>query len=90
MYYGGDFSNSGEVTLFRYIVSSDRPIDIYIVPSKSDYNLLVHRGEFIHYPSCSAMDVLKYNQICSIKNTGGIVIFSKEDSKINLVIMVKR
>ena len=67
--------SSRSIATYTFGVSADYSIDVYIVPSKSDYDLLVQGETFQHYPSCSSNGkVTSYTQTCTIDTKGGIII----------------
>lgn len=95
-YYGGDGSkfDSSRYMNIEYSISSSKPITIYVVPSKRDFELMSKDKEFRHYPSCYKENVLKISDSCDrLKSYGGIIlknenqdIFSNKDATINLEI----
>ncbi len=76
-YYGGTYETPEETITYHYMIESSQPVNIYIVPSKSDYELLRLNEEFIHYPTCQGIQTLKYDRECTISSEGGIAIVNK-------------
>lgn len=87
-YSGGSYESKKTSTKYHYVVSSSNPVDIFIVASESDYKLLVAGEEFVHYPACRGVSVLKYDRECTISDDGGIAIKNngKSDAVVNLKI----
>ncbi len=73
-YYGGNYENSGSNVVYKYKVSSSVPVDVYVVPSQSDWKLIDNGEEFINYYSCKGIDILEFKTTCRHDNRGGIVI----------------
>ena len=77
-YYGGDGSNLNEPYKdldLRYDLSSSQPLTIYVVPSKSDFELATEHQTFVHYPTCKNHDILKISDSCGpLTRSGGLVL----------------
>lgn len=76
-YYGGDGANlseSFESLQFSYIISSTRPIDIYLVPSMEEFNSFANDSVFSHFSSCENKQVTQINDSCTMKTYGGIIV----------------
>ncbi|MBS3801885.1 MAG: transglutaminase domain-containing protein [Candidatus Thermoplasmatota archaeon] len=76
-YYGGDGNNlseSFESLTFTYDLSSNRPIDLYIVPSKEEFNAFVNDTSFTHFSGCQQRTSDLSNENCSMKTYGGIIV----------------
>jgi hypothetical protein len=76
-YYGGDGTNlseSFESMHFSYIISSTRPIDIYLVPSITEFNSFTNDTEFSHFSHCQHKQVTQVNDSCTMKAYGGIIL----------------
>lgn len=78
-YYGGYNTNTGTLETLHYIVNSDMPVDIHVVPTESDYDSLAYGGAFNHYPSCYMPNALTYDNTCTGSNKGGIAITNNND-----------
>ncbi len=87
-YYGGNYESSDETIKLRYVVTSSKPVDIFVVPSKSDYRLIVAGEEFVHYPSCRGIQALRYDNECSISNKGGITISNNNNDDTIVTIQI--
>lgn len=59
-------------------VSSDLPIDVYVVPSKEDYDAMSSDESFSHYPECQGSGTTSYQKRCVIPAGGGIVVSNDE------------
>jgi hypothetical protein len=86
-YYGGDgrafpieaatFGDSVvkiESLEIDYSVSSSKPVSIYILPSRDEFDNLVDRRSFQHYPDCQEQEVYQAEGTCEIPRYGGIAI----------------
>jgi hypothetical protein len=86
-YYGGDgrafpieaatFGDSVvkiESLEIGYSVSSSKPVNIYILPSRGGFDNLVDRRSFQHYPDCQEQEVYQAEGTCEIPRYGGIAI----------------
>jgi hypothetical protein len=86
-YYGGDggvfpieaatFGDSVvkiESLEIDYSVSSSQPINIYILPSRDEFDNLVERRDFEHYPDCQGQGVYQAEAKCDIPRYGGIAL----------------
>lgn len=86
-YYGGDgqaypivaatFADSTvkiESLEISYSVSSSEPVNIYILPSRDEFDNLVDRRSFEHYPHCQQQAVYQAEGRCEIPRYGGIAI----------------
>ena len=86
-YYGGDgrvfpieaatFGDSVvkiESLEIRYSVSSSEPVNIYILPSKDEFDNLVQRRSFQYYPDCVEREVYQIQATCEIPRYGGTAI----------------
>ncbi len=86
-YYGGDgrafpieaatFGDSVvkiESLQIDYSVSSSQPVNIYILPSRDEFDNLVDRRSFQHYPDYQEQGVYQAEATCEIPRYGGIAI----------------
>jgi len=77
-YYGGDGSKLEypiEQLDVGYSISSSESVDIYIVPTKEDFNLLVNYETFMHYKSCQNENIISISDDCNgLEKYGGIII----------------
>ena len=86
-YYGGDgsvfpivaatFGDSVvkiESLEIDYSIWSSEPVNIYILPSKDEFDNLVQRRSFEHYPECAEQGVYQAQATCEIPRYGGIAI----------------
>jgi hypothetical protein len=86
-YYGGDGSvfpveaaTFGDSVVkiqsleIGYSVWASEPVNIYILPSRDEFDNLVDRRSFEHYPDCQAQEVYRAEGICEIPRYGGIAI----------------
>ncbi|MFH1285316.1 MAG: hypothetical protein ABIH99_01915 [Candidatus Micrarchaeota archaeon] len=87
-YYGGDATSASSNVQFHYLVTSSAPIDIYVVPSKTDYYSFLNGDEFNHYPTCRAFSSLNYDQLCTVNTRGGIVMANNGESAVTMHLTV--
>jgi hypothetical protein len=86
-YYGGDgsafpieaatFGDSVvkiESLEIGYSVWSSQPVNIYVLPSRDEFDNLVDRKSFQHYVDCQAQEVYQAEGTCEIPRYGGIAI----------------
>jgi hypothetical protein len=86
-YYGGDgevfpivaatFGDSVvkiESLEIDYSISSSEPVNIYILPSKDEFDNLVQRRSFQYYPECVEQGVYQAQATCEIPRYGGTAI----------------
>jgi|SRR3989344_1489969 len=77
-YYGGDGSYLEYPLEFldvEYSISSSEPINIYVVPTREDFNSLIEGETFSHYESCQNKNIISISDSCeSLDQYGGIII----------------
>ena len=89
-YYGGNGSNFNEYVEYiniTYDIESERPIDIYLVPSKSDFENLSENILFYQYEEYEEKNIIQTkNQLSYGDRFGGIILNNKnrKKSKINV------
>lgn len=67
-YYGGEgskFNSPIEYMNIQYDVSSSNPLNVYVVPSRTDYELMVDGLSYEHYPSCQNLEVIWTSDKCN-------------------------
>ncbi len=57
-----------------YSVLSSEPVNIYILPSRDEFDNLVDRRGFQHYPDCQGQLVYEMQSTCGIPRYGGIAV----------------
>ncbi|PIN89513.1 hypothetical protein COU57_05960 [Candidatus Pacearchaeota archaeon CG10_big_fil_rev_8_21_14_0_10_32_14] len=77
-----------ENTKLSIIVSSDKNIDVLIVPSYEDYELMIDGKKYDSYEKCSSSDINNYSLICNVSDESGIVIINKSKDNVNFSIEV--
>ena len=87
-YYGGTYKSADKTVKYRYTVTSSNPVDIYVVASESDFRLIGTGNEFVHYPSCRGIQVLRYDNECTISDEGGIAILNKNNENAIVTLQV--
>lgn len=79
-YYGGNGELLAESESFDYLeiiynVSSKQPIDMYIVPTKDDFDDFTKDNDFTNFPHHQYIKETQMNGNCSnMKNYGGIIL----------------
>lgn len=66
-----------EVAEYSFEVISDKPLDIYVVPSKTEYEKLAKFEQFQQYDSCKSLSASVYKKNCVIGNGSGIVLLNR-------------
>lgn len=64
------------VAEYVFEVTSDTPLDIWIVSSRNDFDLLTDEKTFTHYPSCQTEEKTFYKKTCAIGQGAGIVLWN--------------
>ena len=84
-YYGGDGSDLEyplEYLDIEYSISSSEPVDIYIVPTREDFNLFVDSEIFMNYESCQNKNIISISDDChGLDQYGGIIIQNTDFEK---------
>jgi len=77
-YYGGEGSyleSPLEFLDIEYSISSSEPINIYIVPTRDDFDYLIGGESFMHYESCQNKNIISMTDNCKdLDQYGGIII----------------
>ena len=50
-YSGGDVDTPSKTKKFHWVIESSVPVDVFVVPSHSDYQLITLGEPSVHYPS---------------------------------------
>ncbi len=87
-YYGGTYKSTDKTVKYHYTVTSSNPVDIYVVASESDFRLIQTGESFVQYPSCRGIQVLRYDNECTISNEGGITILNKNNENAVVTLQV--
>jgi len=66
-------SNASTVT-YRFEITSDSPIDMYVLPSSDEYTKGSSGDAFTYYQNCYAENAYSMSKTCTIKTTGGLYI----------------
>lgn len=88
IYYGGTYKSPDKTVKIRYTVTSSSPVDIYVVASESDFRLIGTGEKFVHYPSCRGIQVLRYDNECTISTEGGIAISNNNNENAIVTLQV--
>ncbi len=62
------------VATYSFEVTSGEPLDIYVVPSQQEYELLAKNKEFNYYANCEGNEVKFYKKTCTIPSGSGIAL----------------
>jgi hypothetical protein len=87
-YYWGPNLQPGTFVSYKYMVNSNQPIQIFIVPSKEDYNKLKDGVDFMHYPVFAGSNTLSYDQVVTHASNGGIVIYNDGGDRATISLQV--
>lgn len=66
-----------QVAEYSFEVISNKPLDIYVVPSKTEYEKLAKFVQFQQYDSCKSLSTSVYSKNCVVGNGSGIVLFNR-------------
>ncbi|MFH0836392.1 MAG: trypsin-like peptidase domain-containing protein [Candidatus Micrarchaeota archaeon] len=88
-YYGGDVASLSTSETLHYIVSSNLPVNIDVVPSKQDFRDALQGLDYNTYPSCSASNVYSYDKRCTLDKNGGILIDNSNAASATIHVVVK-
>jgi len=75
-YFWGPNLPAGSFRTYRYAIISSSPIQIYIVPSKSDYNNMRSGNDFTYYPVYKGTNTLSYDQTVYQPSDGGVLLYN--------------
>jgi hypothetical protein len=87
-YYWGPNLPPGSFVTYRYLVSSDEPIQIFILPSQEDYTKLKTGRDFMHYPVYAGTNSISYNQSVFHPSEGGIAMYNDGGDKATVTLQV--
>lgn len=74
---------------YYFEILSEESLEVYVVPSSKDYELIVNDEEFSHYLECEGKAPI-YKKTCKISSEGGIVLINPNTEKsINFNIKIK-
>ena len=62
------------VALYSIDVTSSEPLNIYVVPSRQDYELFSKDQTFSNYANCRGNEVEFYTRTCTVSKGGGIIL----------------
>ena len=83
-YYGDNGSSLSEYVEYlniSYKINSSRPIHLYVVPSKDDYNNLIQQKTFNHYPDYEVENLLKEENVFPYANSTKGIILNNENRR---------
>lgn len=72
----------------HYSVLSSEPVNIYVLPSRDEFDNMVERRSFQHYPNCQRQAVYQAEATCDIPRYGGIAIQNPSSRKAAVQAMV--
>lgn len=76
-YYGGEGNNlskSFESLTFSFMISSTKPIDLYVVPSINDFYAFTNKTSFRHVSNCKQLQQMSFTGNCKLETYGGIIL----------------
>ncbi len=59
---------------YTITVTSTEPLDIYVIPSRADYELFSQGSTFTHYSNCEAGETRNYQRTCAVSQGGGVIL----------------
>lgn len=62
------------VATYSFEITSSEPLNIYVVSSRQDYELLADGKTFTHYPDCAGSEIKFYKKVCTISSGSGIAL----------------
>ena len=62
------------IATYSFEVVSGEPLDIYVISSQQEYELLAKNKEFKHYATCEGKEVKFYKKTCTISSGSGIAL----------------
>ena len=77
-YYG--FCTLSDNPIFEIEIKSDEKIDLIVVPSYEDYELLLDGKEYSSIKDCSKSNINNYSLTCSVNDEAGIVIINENSN----------
>jgi len=60
--------------VYSFEVTSSEPLDVYVVPSKQEFELLQNKKRFNYYQDCYENKVKFYQTVCIIPKESGIIL----------------
>lgn len=55
-------------------ITSNEEFDVYVVPSRTDWELFTQGKSFMHYSECRAREVASYIRTCEVSTGAGIIL----------------
>jgi len=86
-FWSPNLAGGGKIA-YRYVVTSDKPVKIYVLPSYEDFIKLRSGGTFLHYPSYEGTNTISYDQVAYHEVAGGIAIINEGGAKATVDIKV--
>ena len=62
------------VASYTFEITSNEPLDIYVVPSKQDYEFFTKGQQSTNYPKCQEMGTNFYQKTCTIESGSGVIL----------------
>lgn len=59
---------------YTFEVTSSEPLDVYVVPSRQEFELLQNKKRFNYYQDCYENKVKVYQKTCTVSQDSGIVL----------------
>ena len=67
------------IATYNFEVTSSKPLDIYIVPSKQDYELFTKGQQSTNYPKCQERGTNFYQKTCTVESGSGVILKNPSD-----------
>nr|WP_141564070.1 hypothetical protein [Methanotorris formicicus] len=83
--YFTQLSDASKNQHIKFQIESDKPITVYVVPSKNEFNALQNGKEFYYFPELSRQDILSFIGEGIVPPTSYIVIINngEEDAQVS-------
>ncbi len=62
------------VSTYVITITSNVPLDVYVVPSRGDYDLFTQGKSFNQYPACQANAITSYSKTCTVAVGSGVIL----------------
>lgn len=76
-YYGGDGTEAEYPFEIKYEVSSDKAINVHVVPSQISLDLWSRGKSYKYYAECSSNKIYRTSSSCDIDYNGGIMVINE-------------
>ena len=84
-YFGGDSTYNSAICDYWFSIDSSQPLEVFFVDDEINFNQFINNEDYSMIQSCYHDATYSIIDSCSVKNTGGIVIFNpnNQEAEIN-------